>query len=88
MTLCPKCVGCFLPGWDLCEDHQKEYDQWMQKEYFPIPCQCGNDDWKAGSMQMTTPPTLPLMDVWLCTKCEDVGLEKSDDGTHRIRQRK
>lgn len=75
---CPKCVGYFLQHYSLCETHQREYDAWLNATYvIDKKCSCGASEWVQGKMQMTDPPTLPLMKIWRCVKCNDPMFERN-----------
>lgn len=87
MPLCPKCEGYF-PGngnWKWCESHQKEYDEWLSTTYIPeSSCKCGGQYYVNGELQMTNPPTYPLMQIYRCKDCNEIRLTHARDGKVRI----
>ena len=85
MNNCPKCIGFFSLDSKFCETHQREYDAWLNKEYVPDEkCENGHKEWIRGTLQMTDPPIYPEKEVFRCSKCNDVRLERDADGNVRI----
>jgi hypothetical protein len=87
MSNCPKCNGFFSINYRLCDFHQRDYDDWLNKEYFPQECKCGCSEWIDGTLQMTDPPSLPEKAVWRCSQCKEIRLERSREGTVRLMTR-
>ena len=81
---CPKCDGYFGVGYKFCPAHQKEYNNWLNAQYSPMSCECGNDEWQDGELQMTNPPTYPMMKIFRCSKCGNPKLERTEQGTVRF----
>lgn len=82
---CPKCDGFFTLLWKFCPKHQKEYDEWDADAYIPDEqCKNGHSEWIAGEMQMTDPPTFPLKNVWSCSICSEIRLERSSNDRVRF----
>lgn len=86
---CPKCEDSISRVFAnaFCDLHQKEYDHWLNQEYTPQPCKCGNNEWVDGTLQLTNMTIEPLMGVYRCTKCNVVRLMKAQDGMIRIMPR-
>lgn len=90
MKYCPKCEGCFYKWLDseFCSVHEKEYEEWLNDEYIINKvCECGEDKWTEGTLQMTHPPTYPEVNVFRCIQCNRVQTERSPSGRVRFHRR-